>query len=412
MRRSVGLALVLMFTSVLAPGVASADPTPGYVTVLFGRTQWVTVRSSSGTCEQVPNTVTLGEAKGDLDARGIHATGIVIPNRTPESGLRCFGSVTQPGWDTLLSWQADGWTYVSGGTHANMTTLTYEQQVEESCGSLEDFTARGIDASGMFAYGNNRYTTEIQTDPVSTCFEFGRRYAAGTNQRATTGPPWFAGVHSVNGGKCNDPGLPCYTTQYVSPYRYHSPDQMAANVAAAPDSWYAVQFYRFVDGAYSSSDFTWDCTSADWRQHFTSHTELYCYRDFLRVMDALQAAVANGVVVADPETVANAWGRSVDPPPPPAPDVTPPSVSITNPADGSSVAKRSTVTITSSASDDTGVTRLDTSVNDSTLCSVTSSTSSCAWKVPAKPSATYTITVTARDAAGNIGTATSSVRSV
>ena len=408
MRRVPPILVVLLVMSVAGPvpNAASAEPAPGYVTVMFGRMQWVTTKQ----CQPVPNTVDLGRAKSDLDARGIDATGIVIPIRMPETGIRCFnGYTTHPGWDTVTAWKDDGWSFVSGGTHVDMTTLSYAQQVEESCGSLDDFSARGIDASGMFAYGANRSTSQIQADPVSTCFEFGRRYGGGPNQRATTGAPWFANVHSVTGGKCNDPELPCYTAQYASNFHYHSPVQMAAKVAAAPDTWYAMQFYRFVDGAYTGPDLRWDCTSADWRRHFTSHDELYCYGDFLRVMDALEAAIGSGVVATDPETVATAWGRSAGGT---TPDVTAPLVTISQPANGGTVPRRTTVTITASASDAVGVTRITTSVNGTTLCSVTTSTSSCRWWVPRRLNASYTISVAARDAAGNVGTAISRVRAV
>ena len=394
--------LAALLSVALLPGVAAAEPAPGFVSVMFGRMQWTTTKA----CAPVPNTVDLGQAKTALDARGIDATGIVITNRLQETGISCFnGYTTHAGWDTIQDWHADGWSFVSGGTHKDMTTLSYAQQVAESCGSLSAFSTRGIDASGLFAYGGNRYTTEIQTDPVSTCFEFGRRYGGGPNERATTTAPWFAKVHSVTGGKCNDAALPCYMDQYVSNFRYHSPAQMVTNVQRAPDTWYAMQFYRFVQGSYRSADFTWDCTSSDWRAHFTSHDELYCYNDFLTVMDALETAMANGVVVADPETVANAWGRSVG-----GTDTAAPTATITNPRDGGTVPRATRIWITANATDNVGVTQIVTKVNGTTLCTVSTSTSSCRWRVPRTRNASYVIDVSARDAAGNVGAASVTVR--
>ena len=404
MRRVVPPYLAALLLIALLPGVVAAAPSPGFVTVMFGRMQW----STTFQCDPVPNTVTLGQAKQALDARGIDATGIVITDRHQETGINCFnGYTTHVGWDTIEQWHADGWSFVSGGTHRDMTSLTHAQQVEESCGSLTGFASRGIDATGMFAYGGNRYTTEIQTDPVSTCFEFGRRYGGGPNERATTTAPWFAKVHSVTGGKCNDASLPCYTAQHVSNFRYHSPAQMVANVQRASDTWYAVQFYRFVEGAYQSGNLAWDCTSADWRAHFTSHDELYCYNDYLTVIDALEDAMANGVVATDPETVANAWGRSVDGGPP---DTIPPSVTITSPADGGTVPRATRITISASATDAVGVTRIVTKVDGALVCSVAASASSCRWRVPRTRNAAYSIVVTARDAAGNVGRDSARVR--
>ena len=67
--------------------------------------------------------------------------------------------------------------------------------------------------------------------------------------------------------------------------------------------------HRSVTGSFSGTHSSWDCTSPDWRQHWVSRNELYCYSDFLQVMDAAQAAVASGAVVTDPHSVALAWGR-------------------------------------------------------------------------------------------------------
>ena len=192
-----------------------------------------------------------------------------------------------------------------------MTKLTYDERWDESCASLRVFSRHGIDASGMFAYGNNRYTDAIQADPVRRCFAFGRRYSGSLNRRTTAAPLWYAHVHSVNGGRCNDPTLRCYTRQYHSRHRYWSPLAIASRIRVGPDTWYALQFYRFVRRSHTGTRFSWNCSSADWRKHFTSHSELYCYRDFLVAMDALARATKRGVVVADPATVARAWGRSL-----------------------------------------------------------------------------------------------------
>jgi hypothetical protein len=63
--------------------------------------------------------------------------------------------------------------------------------------------------------------------------------------------------------------------------------------------------YRFVTGSHTSSTFDWDCTNADPNLHWVSNAELYCYDDFLW---ALQQ-IPDDVVVTDPATVAQAWGR-------------------------------------------------------------------------------------------------------
>lgn len=92
-------------------------------------------------------------------------------------------------------------------------------------------------------------------------------------------------------------------------------------------------------------------------------------------------------------------------PPTPTPtiiDTAPPSVTITNPVNGSFVPRNSFVTLAASASDDTYVATVNFYVNGSLLCSDPTNGSgsySCLWKVPGRRNTTYTITVTAIDAA-------------
>lgn len=84
-------------------------------------------------------------------------------------------------------------------------------------------------------------------------------------------------------------------------------------------------------------------------------------------------------------------------------DTTAPTVSITNPADGATVARRTTVTITATASDNVGVTRVQFSVNGAVQCTDTSAPYSCNWNVPNTRNQTYQLQAQAFDAAGNVG---------
>ena len=94
------------------------------------------------------------------------------------------------------------------------------------------------------------------------------------------------------------------------------------------------------------------------------------------------------------------------PPPPPAPpaDTVVPVVAITAPASGSTVARRATVAIEATASDDVGVSRVEFFVNGSLRCTDTAAPFSCGWKAPngGKPNV---LDVLAWDAAGNSGQA-------
>ena len=322
MKRGV-LALGLIASTVAIVIPASSAETPGFITIQFGRTQYVSINGAG--CEVLPNTITLDQAADAMAARGLTGVGNVIVNRAPETGFFCArdGLSLHPGWDWMRQRSAQGWRFISASvSYANITQLAYDGQVHESCGSLPAFTAHGIEgAQGMFAYPNDKSTVAIQTDPVSTCFDYGRKYGSGLNVQTQMAAPWFSSVLTVNGGKCNDPALPCYTIS--APLRYSSPDVLVAGMSVTPGSWYSVQFYRFVTGAYSSTHSSWDCTSPDWRAHWVSRNELYCYEDFLRVMDAAQAAVAAGALVTDPHSVAQAWGRAPSPTPPPPPTFRP-----------------------------------------------------------------------------------------
>jgi glucose/arabinose dehydrogenase len=88
-----------------------------------------------------------------------------------------------------------------------------------------------------------------------------------------------------------------------------------------------------------------------------------------------------------------------------------PQVSITNPADGATVARKSNVTLSANASDNVGVTRVEFYVNGSLQCTDTSASYTCSWRVPNPPNRTYQIQARAFDQAGNSGVATVQVTS-
>lgn len=92
-------------------------------------------------------------------------------------------------------------------------------------------------------------------------------------------------------------------------------------------------------------------------------------------------------------------------------DNTPPTVSITSPANGSIVARKSLVTIAASASDNVGVARVEFLVNGTLQCTDVSTPYSCNWRVPSAPNKTHQIQARAFDQAGNSATATIQVTS-
>ena len=312
-RRTIVAILAVLTCWSGTPAAARAEG-PGYLTLSFGRTQWVTTKD----CVRLPNTVDLGRVAAELSGRGLSGTGNVVTGRTPETGFRCFhGYTTHPGWARLARLRDEnGWTFVSASkTYPNFASLTPEQQLDESCGSLQIFEDHGhTRAWGLFATPNDTVSQESQRDVVSTCFAYGRIYddslPLGTknlNVRSEMAAPWFATTSSLFGGACNDPSLPCFSAPFVR--RYGSVADLRKLVQVGPDRWFNLQGYRFVTGAYGSLDrggMNWDCTGPDWRAHWASASELYCWVDYRRILNA----IPDTVVVTDPASVAEAWGRA------------------------------------------------------------------------------------------------------
>jgi Bacterial Ig domain len=87
-------------------------------------------------------------------------------------------------------------------------------------------------------------------------------------------------------------------------------------------------------------------------------------------------------------------------------DNTPPTVAITNPANGAIVVRKSNVTITATASDNVGVTRVEFLVNGGLQCTDTTTPYSCVWRVPAAMNKAHQLQARAFDQAGNSATAT------
>jgi len=106
----------------------------------------------------------------------------------------------------------------------------------------------------------------------------------------------------------------------------------------------------------------------------------------------------------------NAWQATTDPRVAQN-DTQAPTVTITSPANGATFSRRSQFTATASASDNVGVTQVRFYLNGSLVCTDTAAPYQCTMTLPGKSGSTNTIQVQAQDAAGNIGRASTSVRS-
>lgn len=315
--RRFALVMLVAFAAVVASVVpARGGPEPAYVTLLFGRTQW----AAAPGCQSAPaGALTLMQVAQRMQQKDLAGVGAVIManagGTNDGTGRLCSGGIRYANWaDLAVLRDTYGWTFVSDGlTRSDLYAMTFAQRHGESCGTIMPFWERGHDrANGLFAYGDptpgrQSIPPDMVKDQVSTCFAFTRRYEkTARNVRSQMGWPWYQKTKSISGGMCNDTTLPCSSTQLSTSRRYDSPEELAAYVDVLPDEWAALQAYRLVEGARTgTSGPQWDCTSDDWRQHWTSQEELYCWRDYEYVLDR----VPSTAVVTDPLTVAERWRR-------------------------------------------------------------------------------------------------------
>lgn len=90
-------------------------------------------------------------------------------------------------------------------------------------------------------------------------------------------------------------------------------------------------------------------------------------------------------------------------------DITAPVVNLLSPANGSSYNTGASISISASASDNIAVTNVSISINGTVVGSSSSSSYSYLWNTTSAASGVYTVTATARDAAGNQAAKTVSV---
>jgi hypothetical protein len=84
-------------------------------------------------------------------------------------------------------------------------------------------------------------------------------------------------------------------------------------------------------------------------------------------------------------------------------DVAAPAVSITSPTNGSTVSRNTNVTISATASDNVGVTKVEFYANGSRTCTDTSRPYSCSWRSPKQAGVVTQLQAKAYDARGNVG---------
>src|SRR4051794_8183596 len=154
------------------PNVPPAQPLPGYLTLMFGRSM---IGSATASCALRPGAVSLFAVADQLQARGIAAS----MNATVDQIGTCGGTIRYATWDELSALRNDyGWSLTSRGkTSRNIATLDPADQYDETCGSLGVFAAHGFDrAWGMYSYPGGDPVESVQQGPVVQCFSYGRDY--------------------------------------------------------------------------------------------------------------------------------------------------------------------------------------------------------------------------------------------
>jgi carbon monoxide dehydrogenase subunit G len=146
------------------------------------------------------------------------------------------------------------------------------------------------------------------------------------------------------------------------------------NVGVAEVEWYLDGVFQ-ASSPTASASFSWDTTSAP----NGSHTLL---------AKAYDAAGNVGSSAAVSVTVNN-------------PDITPPTATITGPADGSTVS--GSVSINVSGTDNVGVTEVEWYLDGVLQASSASASASFSWDTTSATNGTHTVLAKAYDAAGNVG---------
>jgi len=256
----------LVFDAGAARRPTAATP---FLTLLFSRSE--IMGASDCRPDRSGSSVNLiTQVAPALARRGIAATGSVETGITRAATRACVHyrrSLTASWADLARLRDRYGWKFVSHGrTFAtNIASMTPKQQWSETCGSLLDLERHGHwSGDGLFAYPDNKWSAEVESNVVSKCFAFGRRYASGPTTRAEAMAfPHWQRTTGIGGGRCNDPALPCSKLKTAT--TYHSPVTLIHTLRRlAPNEWLTLQSYVFVTGVRKGQ---WRCRARRWQDH-------------------------------------------------------------------------------------------------------------------------------------------------
>jgi probable HAF family extracellular repeat protein len=283
----------------------SGGVAPPFMTLLFSRTA---MHGASSCTLDDSAVVPLSTVASVLASRGLLPSGTVQTETTPDAAEWCghYGKTLFASWSDIATLRDGyGWAFVSHARHRSdhLPDMSPEEQWNEICGSQVDLIAHGhARGDGLFAYPNNSFTSALQADYAGRCYAFGRTYGGVLTTRVSglTAPYW-QNTGQVIGGRCNDSTMSC--SQIAIGVKYTLPSTMISRLATlGSDQWYTLQSYLLVTGSRPGE---WNCNGSV-STHWSLDAERYCWSDYLQIISAIPAKV----IVSDPRTVADAWGRT------------------------------------------------------------------------------------------------------
>jgi hypothetical protein len=340
--QSAGTKIVRAF-AVVADRADLNDNVP-WLTIHFGRSIWGVAGEDGALCaaydDPVNGTVFLDETAEFLDGHGYSAQGSVpFGQFDPNPAVRLCpwrGVMSASLNDLAMLRDTYDWTFVADSIgplpsnpvdRPNIVSLTCEDQITTAAASLAELERLGHRrAWGLFADPGNSVTDPIRDAITSRLYTFTRKYGGNLAQNEITKAKALSGdwarFQSVTGGRCNDPSATCYDhhIEMGTDSRYERPDYVYPFMVATPGNWRGIQFYRFVRGTHlpagypgtagspagSARESYWDCSSPNPDRRWTSRDEMYCYVDFVEVIERL-ADEHPEIVTADAAHVATSW---------------------------------------------------------------------------------------------------------
>jgi hypothetical protein len=278
-----------------------------------------------------------------------------VPSST--KGLGLFGSSSM-----TLSGVAKGHVWKTTSTHDTSTGVTY---------------ATSTYGTGRIAAIADSSVTEDATNGCGHSTFLGYNDPSYDNGLlVANGIAWLAG----SGGSDTQPP----TVSITAPLNGATVSGTVSVTATASDNVGVTKVEFYLDGVLQFADTTspyawsWDTTTATNASHSLT-------------AKAYDAALNVGTSTAVSVTVNNTGG-----------DVTPPTVSITAPLNGATVV--GTVSVTATASDNVGVTKVEFYLDGALKSTDTTSPYSWSWDTTTTTNASHTLTAKAYDAALNVGT--------